>query len=465
MPRRSVCFHNGHAALYEYAYAPDRKTYADARLEVIGPEALPGIHRSSSEQIARNAPGWEDELEAMGRPLVLTDNVQAFSSSTTASMLTARRYRCVWFDEVAALFVHDSYAGVVAAHPFDFAAWHFGRAARPEPTDAMAERMLAKTCWNLIHNLMPAAGTPRPGAADLGGKLVWAGLDHARALQRLDPGSGDGWKWAGMIEAYRDPAMGDPIPRFKMPFDPVFDLSDVRATADLRRARGSRPKDANVHSGLFRLAYPARDVSRRRSRCSTACSRLPMLAVARAAGAGAGPEPSARSVVARLGEPPASLKWANLSELHGLLDNLYAHGRAAEAADLLESAYPADGRPWEVWDRIATIRLHLGEPERAARLWSEAKGPPSEALRQARIGAARLAAGDFEGARTAYRAAIGADPKLFEAHYGLAVLEADAGHAREALEAAKAAVEVAPSGTAKSAAGQLIQDVTPFAGP
>jgi tetratricopeptide (TPR) repeat protein len=399
----------------------------------------------------------------MGKPLVLTDNVQAYSSSTTASMLTARRYRCVWFDEVAALFVHEAYAGVVAAHPFDFAAWHFARATRPEPADAMAERMLAKTSWNLLHNLMPPAGTPRPGGTELARKLIWAGLDHARALQRLEPSSGDGWKWAGMIEADRDLAMGDPIPRFKMPFDPVFDLSDVRATADLRRARELSPRDANVHSGLFRLAF-------QRGMYATALEVLDgLLALPLSQSHERQAQEQARSVrpetVARLGEPPASLKWANFSDLHGLLDNLYSHGRAAEAADLLESAYPADVRPWEVWDRIATIRLHLGEPERAARLWAEAKAPPTEALRQARIGAARLAAGDFDGATTAYRAAIGADPKLFEAHYGLAVLEADAGHAREALEAAKAAVEAAPSATAKSAVAQLIQDVTPFAQP
>ena len=254
MPKRSVCFHNGHAALYEYAHAPERKTYADARLEVIGAK-LYEEYSELGQEIARNADGWETRLEAMGRPLVLTDNVQAFSASTTATMLTSSRYRCVWFDEVAALFVHDSYPGVVGSHAFDFAAWHFGQATRPEPADAMAERMLAKTCWNLIHNLMPTSGVVRPGSAELSRKLVWAGLDHARALQRLDKSSADGWKWAGMIEAYRDPVVGDPIPRFRMAFDPVFDLSDVRATADLRKALALSPKDGNVHSSLIRLAF------------------------------------------------------------------------------------------------------------------------------------------------------------------------------------------------------------------
>ena len=462
MPRRSLCFHNGHAALYEYAYAPDRKTYADARLEVIGPKVYTE-YMGLQARIGRNTPGWEDELEAMGRPLVLTDNIQAMMSDIMASLLTSKRYRCVWFDPVAALFVHEGYAGAASSHAFDFGDRHFRRDDRPDPTDATAERMQAKTCWNVIHNLTPPAGSPRPGGAELSRKLVRAGLDHARAVQRLDPGSGDGWKWAGMIELYRDPLGGDPIPRFKMPFEPVFDLSSVRASADLRRALERSPKDANVRTSLFSIDY-------QRGMYAPAFETLDgLLALRPSQSHERQAQDRARSlrpeVIARLGRPPVSLAWANLSELHRHLGDLYDHGRVAEAADLLESAYPADGRPWEIWDRVATIRLHLGEPERAARLWADAKNPPSEALRQARIAAARLAGGDFDAARTAFRAAIAADPKLFEAYYGLAVLEADAGHAREALAAAKAAAETAPSGTAKSAAQQIVGDVTPFANP
>ncbi len=462
MPRRSLCFHNGHAALYEYAHAPGRKTYADARLEVVGPDVYT-TYIDLGQRIARNTPGWEDELEGMGRPLVLTDNIQSYESSKTATMLTARHYRCVWFDPVAALFVHDSYAGAVGAHAFDFAAWHFGRESRPEPADAMAERMQAKTCWNLIHNFAPSTGTPRPGGAELTRKLIWAGLDHARDLQRLDPSSADGWKWAGMIESYRDLIGGDPIPRFRMAFDPVFDLSSVRASADLRKALALAPGDVNVRRSLILLDY-------QRGIYGPALERLDgLLALRLSQSNERQAQEQSRSlrpeIVARLGDPPASLKWANLSGLHRLLGELYDHGRVAEAADLLESAYPADGRPWEVWDRLATLRLHLGEADRAARLWAEAKGAPGEALRQARIGAARLADGDFAAARAAYRAAVGADAKLFEAQYGLAVLEADAGHAREALAAARAAVEVAPNGTAKSAAGQIVEGVQPYSRP
>ncbi len=92
-------------------------------------------------------------------------------------------------------------------------------------------------------------------------------------------------------------------------------------------------------------------------------------------------------------------------------------------------------------------------------------GRRARPVRQARIGAARLADGDFDGSRTAYRAAIAADPRLFEAQYGLAVLEADAGRAKESLDAAREAVQVAPHGAGKAAAEQLIEAVGAFAKP
>ncbi|HEY2158801.1 MAG TPA: hypothetical protein VGH33_24430, partial [Isosphaeraceae bacterium] len=65
---------------------------------------------------------------------------------------------------------------------------------------------------------------------------------------------------------------------------------------------------------------------------------------------------------------------------------------------------------------------------------------------------------------TAYRAAIAVDPRLFEALYGLAVLEADAGRARDSVESAREAAKVAPHGAGKAAVDQLIEAVGAFAG-
>src|SRR5262249_19517248 len=70
----------------------------------------------------------------------------------------------------------------------------------------------------------------------------------------------------------------------------------------------------------------------------------------------------------KLGTFP-NTSWRNLSELDQAVTALLAAGRAECAADLLERAYAPERPPWEVLDRVATLRLHLGEPARARALW------------------------------------------------------------------------------------------------
>jgi tetratricopeptide (TPR) repeat protein len=166
----------------------------------------------------------------------------------------------------------------------------------------------------------------------------------------------------------------------------------------------------------------------------------------------------------RLGRDTAET-WENASELDQRVSELLATGRAGSAADLLERAYSSEGRPWTVTDRIATLRLHLGEPARARSVWARASNAPHPAARAARLAVTYLVEGSFDQARKRYQEALIADPHLFEAHYGLAVLELDAGNAQAALAEARRAEGDARSDIAKSAAETIISDVTPYAGP
>ena len=62
--------------------------------------------------------------------------------------------------------------------------------------------------------------------------MILLGLDYARRLRAVEPGDLDGWKQAGLLEALREPLLGErPIPRFRLPFDPVFDLSPARSSS------------------------------------------------------------------------------------------------------------------------------------------------------------------------------------------------------------------------------------------
>ena len=127
-----------------------------------------------------------------------------------------------------------------------------------------------------------------------------------------------------------------------------------------------------------------------------------------------------------MGPTPAT-SWANLSELDQIVTAQLASGRAESAAALLEQAYRAQQAPWEIVDKIATLRLHLGEPSRARDWWQKATSIPQPGLRDARIGTTYLVEGDFDAARRYYRQALDVEPDLLEAHYCLAVLEQDAG--------------------------------------
>jgi tetratricopeptide (TPR) repeat protein len=118
----------------------------------------------------------------------------------------------------------------------------------------------------------------------------------------------------------------------------------------------------------------------------------------------------------------------------------------------LERAYPEAARPWEVTDRIATLRLHLGDPHAARRAWMAAVDPPRPALVASRIGMAALALDDFAAARRSFQEATRLDPDLFEAWYGLAITEQDAARSTPAVEAAARARQVAPNDLAREAA-------------
>ena len=114
-------------------------------------------------------------------------------------------------------------------------------------------------------------------------------------------------------------------------------------------------------------------------------------------------------------------------------------------------------------DRIATLRLHLGEPARARAVWESAVEVPQPAVRDARIGTTFLAENDFESARKHYRLALEAKPDLFEALYCLAVLEADAGDAVSAFTLAKKATAAASDEPSRTAAKALTSRIARFA--
>lgn len=455
MPDRFVSFHNGHASLFIYEHSPEKpggpgKTvFTDARLEVTGPD-LYRRYLDLKDWITKDDPRWQSELERQGRPSILTDH--EFNSNVGAVVLQSGRWKCVRFDEISAVFVHESYRDAVAAHSVDFGARHFLPDPSVEPQGTPALIAASKGYRNYASFLAVA------GRADLARPMVWLALDSARRVLSADPRSLDGWKTIGYALTLRDPAA--PSARCQAPFDVVLDLSTFRATYALKRASAIEPRDfltlallQQVYEGR-RMLEPLRDVDERLLALTTVNPEQRGL-VRRI-------ENALPSIIGQLAAPVPS-SWNNLDELDRLVDQELKIGRVESAVRLLESATPPGRSRWEAVDRLSTLLLHLGEPERARKHLQAVVDVSRPALRDSRMAVCDLVEGRYEEARQAFRRAIDADPELFEARYGLAVLEQDDGHAGEAFDQASSAAECASNDLARSAAQAIAAAVRRFA--
>ncbi|AMV39760.1 tetratricopeptide repeat protein [Planctomyces sp. SH-PL62] len=455
MPDRFLSFHNGHASLFIYYHSPEKpggpgKTvFTDPRLEVTGPQ-LYRRYLDLKEWIAKDNPRWQRELDAEGRPSILVDH--EYNTETGAALLKSGRWRCVRFDTVSAVFVHESYEEAVAAHEVDFAARHFHPSTDVEPQGEAALIAASKGMRNYANFL--GAG----GRGDLARPMLWLALDYAWRVVKAEPDSLEGWKSIGYVEMIRDPTAA--APRCRMPFDPIFDLSTSRATYALRRASAIAPRDFLTLAVLQR-SYENRGMLEPLLATLDRIRELrpinPQQTEVQAAAE------LARGPIAQRLSEPVPTRWGNLDELDRLVNHELELGRVETAARLLENAYPVGKGGWDAVERLSTLLLHLGEPGRAREYLQSAGDVPRPAVRDARLAVCDVVEGRFDRAREHYLRAIAADPKLFEARYGLAVLEQDDARADEAYEQAMAAVGCAPNDTARSVAQAVASSVRRYA--
>ena len=177
MPGRFLSFHNGHASLFEYYHGPERKVYTDPRLEVAGADLFKN-YVDLGALIRKDLPGWEVQLNDMGRPVIMVDHEHNWDIGAT--LFRSAHWRCVWFDPIVAVFVHDSSASVVNAHAVDFAARHF----RPDPGRGFAQPRRAEGFGQGVPELCPGRFPARRRA---GPAVLLARCRRCQA--RLAPGS------------------------------------------------------------------------------------------------------------------------------------------------------------------------------------------------------------------------------------------------------------------------------------
>ena len=134
LPGRASVFHLGQAGVYLYHNGPGRKVCMDGRLEVPSLSTFQTYVRIQ-DRLNRNDDRWDDAVRRLGDPLILISH-EGWSEAE-ATLLAHPRWRCVYFDEVASVFVPRQGPSSAPGYPdFDFAALHFERTARAATTDA-----------------------------------------------------------------------------------------------------------------------------------------------------------------------------------------------------------------------------------------------------------------------------------------------------------------------------------------
>ena len=196
-------------------------------------------------------------------------------------------------------------------------------------------------------------------------------------LSRQVPDSATAWKLLGQIEMLRELRSAN-APRFRVPFDPVLDLSIVRATYALRRAAELSPNDFSTLLSL-QIAYDSRLMY---EAALPIVNRLMSLQTTNLyqAGEQTKTEAARAEYLEKLGTAPTD----DLAKLErpGSNRERHAHRRPRRgAADLLEKTYPPEKATWEMIDKMATLRLHLGEPALRQRSLAESNGGPSTGRR------------------------------------------------------------------------------------
>lgn len=464
MPMRFLSYHDGHSSLYVYEHGPERKAHSDTRLEVLGPERF-RAYAELKNRIAENRPGWNEELAAMQRPAVLADH--AGNSRIGARFLAHPSWRCVWFDPVAAVYVHETSTPANDPPGVDFGSRLFAdRSVKSGVKDeaAVAESLALAAALKNYATWLAADGA----AARARPMLAW-GSARVAAVLRERPDRFEAWKARGQIESTREESTAIPGPdgeapvRLELPFAVENDLPAARGNHAFRRAEALAPRDAPTR------IYHAFHL---RNQGLPEEERAAILAALDINPSNRYQQDARRTLAERLkvldarladSEPRDDESWNNRDELEARLRRLLRAGRAEAAVQLLESSFPDRATDWNRADLLASLHLRLGRPARARDVWAAAPEGPRPGDREARVGWTFLVEENHDAAIAAFRDALRLRPDSFEAAHPLAVAAIERGDPENALRAAKIALASARDNRQRRAAAAALEWIEPAA--
>ncbi len=429
MPEHALLYPLDAASLYIYYHAPGHLTYMDPRLEVPSLETFQtylSVGRALNEG---NARGGEEARDLGARVVVLTHPGHA---GAEALLMTHPEWRLVYFDALASVFLPRADAALAGRFPtLDPGVRHFRQPGAPPVPDRPGASLKEARA---LHGLALALQRSESSHPDRDRAVLLAALGRADAAAREDSGQAAAWMLLG--DCYRD-LLADarrPPPETGHGWKPETELGWAHAMYCLERAAAAAPEDPVVLRALYR-GYAARGMSDARLAVGQRLLALGQLTREQAAEV----QGLNRDLSYERDSRSFPKRWT-ADEFTWLLDT-HQPKRAAqlakEALDANEAAWD-----WNLADRVAGACLALGEPDTARRLWQAAGKPPSEAVRQSRLGDAAWVGRDFETARGRYREARRLDPRLAEPCWALAWLCAERGEADAALEACRAGISL-----------------------
>ena len=398
LPDKFASFHNGHAALYDYYWGPDRKVYTDARLEVIGPVLYQDQIRLGTA-LNMTEPAWKGLVAKAGRPVILADHLA--NSGVSVTLMSASDYACIHFDPVAAVFAPLESLPGSNRKRFDFLKAHYD----PQEFHALSrpERLaLARALRNL------GGGLAASQRDDLVRPLVLSGIGLCSDLTAEDPTLSAAWKLLGQMLNISLQA----APREQPPtrFQPLDDLDAVRGIYALKRAIELNPED---FSGLYTLAMIQRNLvqfdqeleSLAKLITLTPTNTMQSAEIENAVGRiatlrqlmGINMDSTSRtsktqpslssSVMIELAKPLPS-PGSSRAEIERNVNSLLKNGLVRRAAETLNASLPLDDAPTELLDELGSLWLWLGRPEDARQAFGRIKIEP---LRQSRLAACWIA--------------------------------------------------------------------------
>jgi tetratricopeptide (TPR) repeat protein len=424
LPTRAVCFNLGQAGVYSFHNGPEQKPFIDARLELPS-EADFRRYLALESELNRNGPDWPKMLAELGDPLVLALHLS--DAAAEASLLSHADWRCIYFDDVAGVFVSRRWPDPEEKYPaVDFAERHFSKrkpTSRPEPRANFQESLA-------LHRIDRALGD---GSVLERLPLSLSALKAASLAVSDEPDSSAAWRL--LAECYASLAWQRSTDAATDDFwSPPRHLAWAQAAYCARRALASPPRDPDALSTLYSV-YSATGLADAQLAVGLSLLHDPSTTAGR------------REEINRLKQTveQAIVQNGSLPSVGGA-DSIGAClrlGLPMLAAREYAGLSPAD-RNSLAWDGAlasASASLRLGQPAEARASLEAATNVPSESVRLCRIAETHLVEQQFARAEQLLQQALAADPRLADAWWDLASMHAQQGDAAATYESCRRGLE------------------------